>query len=131
MSLTENVNYFKILFIAGKMPAPEQTPLVEDGLPQTAQETSTVPGMEPETTATTILASVKEQVYALLLAIQKSSMHFRINHCLFCIAGKKHCFWNLFPTVSIVHFVCQNGGIWKGSLDCNKQKHHYGILYQM
>ncbi|KAM4776068.1 plakophilin-4 isoform 2-T2 [Cyanocitta cristata] len=45
----------------GKMPAPEQTSMVEEGLPQTAQETSTDPGMEPETTATTILASVKEQ----------------------------------------------------------------------
>ncbi|XP_031969995.1 plakophilin-4 isoform X3 [Corvus moneduloides] len=45
----------------GKMPAPEQTSMVEEGLPQTAQETSTGPGMEPETTATTILASVKEQ----------------------------------------------------------------------
>ncbi|NXJ77989.1 PKP4 protein, partial [Trogon melanurus] len=43
------------------MPAPEQTPMVEEGLPQPAQETSTGPGMEPETTATTILASVKEQ----------------------------------------------------------------------
>ncbi|XP_039410740.1 plakophilin-4 isoform X7 [Corvus cornix cornix] len=43
------------------MPAPEQTSMVEEGLPQTAQETSTGPGMEPETTATTILASVKEQ----------------------------------------------------------------------
>uniref|UniRef100_A0A8B9F3M6 Plakophilin 4 n=1 Tax=Amazona collaria TaxID=241587 RepID=A0A8B9F3M6_9PSIT len=43
------------------MPAPEQTPMVEEGLPQTAQEASTGPGMEPETTATTILASVKEQ----------------------------------------------------------------------
>ncbi|KAM9284102.1 plakophilin-4 isoform 6-T6 [Cariama cristata] len=43
------------------MPAPEQTPVVEEGLPQTTQETSTGPGMEPETTATTILASVKEQ----------------------------------------------------------------------
>ncbi|NXX32874.1 PKP4 protein, partial [Nicator chloris] len=43
------------------MPAPEQSPMVEEGLPQTAQETSTGPGMEPETTATTILASVKEQ----------------------------------------------------------------------
>ncbi|XP_067995289.1 plakophilin-4 isoform X4 [Melanerpes formicivorus] len=43
------------------MPAPEQTPMVEEGLPQTTQETSTGPGMEPETTATTILASVKEQ----------------------------------------------------------------------
>ncbi|NXY89106.1 PKP4 protein, partial [Alcedo cyanopectus] len=43
------------------MPAPEQTPMVEEGLPQTAQETSTGPGMEAETTATTILASVKEQ----------------------------------------------------------------------
>ncbi|XP_010712254.2 plakophilin-4 isoform X3 [Meleagris gallopavo] len=49
-----------MFFIAGKMPAPEQTPMVEEGL-QTAQETSTSPGMEPETTATTILASVKEQ----------------------------------------------------------------------
>ncbi|NWT06442.1 PKP4 protein, partial [Mionectes macconnelli] len=43
------------------MPAPEQSPMVEEGLPQTTQETSTGPGMEPETTATTILASVKEQ----------------------------------------------------------------------
>ncbi|KAM6260737.1 plakophilin-4 isoform 5-T5 [Spheniscus humboldti] len=43
------------------MPAPEQTLVVEEGLPQTTQETSTGPGMEPETTATTILASVKEQ----------------------------------------------------------------------
>ncbi|NWU57099.1 PKP4 protein, partial [Dromas ardeola] len=43
------------------MPAPEQTPMVEEALPQTTQETSTGPGMEPETTATTILASVKEQ----------------------------------------------------------------------
>ncbi|XP_066410116.1 plakophilin-4 isoform X1 [Molothrus aeneus] len=49
------------LGILGKMPAPEQSPMVEEGLPQTAQETSTGPGMEPETTATTILASVKEQ----------------------------------------------------------------------
>ncbi|NP_001006529.2 plakophilin-4 [Gallus gallus] len=43
------------------MPAPEQTPVVEEGLLQATQETSTSPGMEPETTATTILASVKEQ----------------------------------------------------------------------
>ncbi|XP_072468146.1 plakophilin-4 isoform X4 [Notamacropus eugenii] len=43
------------------MPAPEQTPLVEEGLQQTSQEASADPGMEPETTATTILASVKEQ----------------------------------------------------------------------
>uniref|UniRef100_A0A8C5TD40 Plakophilin 4 n=1 Tax=Malurus cyaneus samueli TaxID=2593467 RepID=A0A8C5TD40_9PASS len=43
------------------MPAPEQSPGLEEGLLQTAQETSTGPGMETETTATTILASVKEQ----------------------------------------------------------------------
>ncbi|XP_078232399.1 plakophilin-4 isoform X10 [Pogona vitticeps] len=42
------------------MPAPEQTPL-EEGLQQTTQESSTSPGMETEATATTILASVKEQ----------------------------------------------------------------------
>lgn len=64
------------------MPAPEQTPMVEEGLPQTTQETSTGPGMEPETTATTILASVKEQVYALFSAIQKFGMHCGVNHCL-------------------------------------------------
>uniref|UniRef100_A0A7M4EP69 Plakophilin 4 n=1 Tax=Crocodylus porosus TaxID=8502 RepID=A0A7M4EP69_CROPO len=45
----------------GNMPAPEQTPLVEEGLQQTTQEISSGPGMESETTATTILASVKEQ----------------------------------------------------------------------
>ncbi|XP_015421786.1 PREDICTED: plakophilin-4 [Myotis davidii] len=44
------------------MPAPEQASLVEEGQPQIRQETAcTGPGMEPETTATTILASVKEQ----------------------------------------------------------------------
>lgn len=44
------------------MPAPEQASLVEEGQPQIRQEAaSTGPGMEPETTATTILASVKEQ----------------------------------------------------------------------
>lgn len=50
------------------MPAPEQASLVEEGQPQTRQEAaSTGPGMEPETTATTILASVKEQVPPLTL----------------------------------------------------------------
>ncbi|XP_013374165.1 PREDICTED: plakophilin-4 isoform X3 [Chinchilla lanigera] len=50
------------IFGAGGMPAPEQASLVEEGQLQTHQEaTSTGPGMEPETTATTILASVKEQ----------------------------------------------------------------------
>uniref|UniRef100_A0A8I3S683 Plakophilin 4 n=1 Tax=Canis lupus familiaris TaxID=9615 RepID=A0A8I3S683_CANLF len=49
------------------MPAPEQASLVEEGQPQTCQEAaSTGPGMEPETTATTILASVKEQVFTSL-----------------------------------------------------------------
>ncbi|XP_042314414.1 plakophilin-4 [Sceloporus undulatus] len=42
------------------MPAPEQTPL-EEALQQTTQESSTSPAMETEATATTILASVKEQ----------------------------------------------------------------------
>uniref|UniRef100_A0A452QCG3 Plakophilin 4 n=1 Tax=Ursus americanus TaxID=9643 RepID=A0A452QCG3_URSAM len=49
------------------MPTPEQASLVEEGQPQTRQEAaSTGPGMEPETTATTILASVKEQVFTSL-----------------------------------------------------------------
>lgn len=49
------------------MPAPEQASLAEEGQPQTHQEAaSTGPGMEPETTATTILASVKEQVFTSL-----------------------------------------------------------------
>lgn len=43
-------------------PAPEQAPLWE-GRPLTCQETaSTGPGVEPESTATTSLASVKEQI---------------------------------------------------------------------
>uniref|UniRef100_A0A8C0CR31 Uncharacterized protein n=1 Tax=Balaenoptera musculus TaxID=9771 RepID=A0A8C0CR31_BALMU len=45
------------------MPAPEQASLVEERQPQTHQEAaSTGPGMESETTATTILASMKEQI---------------------------------------------------------------------
>uniref|UniRef100_A0A5F8H5L7 Uncharacterized protein n=1 Tax=Monodelphis domestica TaxID=13616 RepID=A0A5F8H5L7_MONDO len=43
------------------MPVPEQTPLVENGLQQTSQKVSPDLGMKPETMATTILASVKEQ----------------------------------------------------------------------
>ncbi|XP_043930691.1 plakophilin-4 isoform X3 [Protopterus annectens] len=47
---------------AGGMPAPEQTPFMEEGLLLTSREASTDQGLvEPEATATTILASVKEQ----------------------------------------------------------------------
>ncbi|OXB82329.1 UNVERIFIED_CONTAM: hypothetical protein H355_004646 [Colinus virginianus] len=60
----------------GEMPAPEQTPMVDEGPPQTAQETSTSPGMEPEATATTILASVKEQP---ILALRSATACFS-NH---------------------------------------------------
>lgn len=67
------------------MPAPEQSPMVEEGLPQTAQEASTGPGMEPETTATTILASVKEQVPASFSAI----LQFRV--CV-QLAAVSYCF---------------------------------------
>lgn len=63
--------------------------MVEEGLPQTTQETSTGPGMEAETTATTILASVKEQVYALFSAIQKFGMRCGVNHCLLLHCWKK------------------------------------------
>ncbi|XP_010211591.1 PREDICTED: plakophilin-4 [Tinamus guttatus] len=43
------------------MPAPEQTPAVEDGLLPPAQGAAAGPGADAEATATTILASVKEQ----------------------------------------------------------------------
>ncbi|MGH0148739.1 UNVERIFIED_CONTAM: hypothetical protein FKN15_052008 [Acipenser sinensis] len=46
---------------AGGMPAPEPNPAVEEGLLLTIREGSTDPAMEPESTATNILASVKEQ----------------------------------------------------------------------
>ena len=64
------------------MPAPEQASLVEEGQPQTRQEAaSTGPGMEPETTATTILASVKEQVHPPFETLRFiiSSMPLKIN----------------------------------------------------
>ncbi|XP_053554301.1 plakophilin-4 isoform X5 [Bombina bombina] len=43
------------------MPAPEQTPLIEEGMQKITNEAPTSSNMEPETTATNILASVKEQ----------------------------------------------------------------------
>ena len=44
-------------------PAPEQAPLGEEGRPLTCQKTaSTGPGVGPESTATTSLASRKEQI---------------------------------------------------------------------
>ncbi|OXB55421.1 hypothetical protein ASZ78_014549 [Callipepla squamata] len=67
---------FYYTLTSGEMPAPEQTPMVDEGPPQTAQETSTSPGMEPEATATTILASVKEQP---ILALRSATACFS-NH---------------------------------------------------
>uniref|UniRef100_A0A6I8PW76 Plakophilin 4 n=1 Tax=Xenopus tropicalis TaxID=8364 RepID=A0A6I8PW76_XENTR len=46
---------------AGGMPVPEQTPLMEEALQKIPQAAPSNTGMEPETTATNILASVKEQ----------------------------------------------------------------------
>ncbi|XP_073503232.1 plakophilin-4 isoform X7 [Phyllobates terribilis] len=43
------------------MPAPEQTPMMEEGLQKAPQDASSNTGVEPESTATNILASVKEQ----------------------------------------------------------------------
>lgn len=49
---------------AGGMPAPEQSPVTEDGLLLTIREGTqhTNRNMEADTTANNILASVKEQV---------------------------------------------------------------------
>uniref|UniRef100_A0A8C5WEG8 Plakophilin 4 n=1 Tax=Leptobrachium leishanense TaxID=445787 RepID=A0A8C5WEG8_9ANUR len=47
--------------MAGAMPAPEQASMMEDGLQKISQEAPSNTVMEPETTATNILASVKEQ----------------------------------------------------------------------
>ncbi|XP_073401766.1 plakophilin-4 isoform X4 [Dendrobates tinctorius] len=43
------------------MPAPEQTPMMEEGLQKAHQDAPSTTGVEPESTATNILASVKEQ----------------------------------------------------------------------
>lgn len=66
------------------MPAPEQPPMVDEGLRQT-QEPSTGPGMELETTATTILASVKEQVSAFF---HEFSRRCGVNRCLLLSCSK-------------------------------------------
>lgn len=59
MNIRYQTNFFPP---PGTMPAPEQIPL-EDGLQPTNHESSANPAMETEATATTILASVKEQVF--------------------------------------------------------------------
>lgn len=46
----------------GGMPAPEQSPVTEEGLLLTIRDASTGRKMEAENTANNILASVKEQV---------------------------------------------------------------------
>lgn len=46
----------------GGMPAPEQSPVTEEGLLLTIRDRSTGRNMEAENTANNILASVKEQV---------------------------------------------------------------------
>lgn len=47
---------------AGGMPAPEQSPVTEEGLLLTIRDSSTGRNMEADNTANNILASVKEQV---------------------------------------------------------------------
>ncbi|XP_041433642.1 plakophilin 4 S homeolog isoform X9 [Xenopus laevis] len=49
------------VYPTGAMPVPEQTPLMEEALQKITQSAPSSTGMEPETTATNILASVKEQ----------------------------------------------------------------------
>lgn len=46
----------------GGMPAPEQSPVTEEGLLLTIRNSSTGRNMEADNTANNILASVKEQV---------------------------------------------------------------------
>lgn len=46
----------------GGMPAPDQSPVMEEGLLLNIRDTSTGRRMEKDTTANNILASVKEQV---------------------------------------------------------------------
>lgn len=46
----------------GGMPAPEQSPVTEEGLLLTIRDSSTGRTMEADNTANNILASVKEQV---------------------------------------------------------------------
>lgn len=50
----------------GGMPAPEQSPVTEEGLLLTVCDSSTGRNMEADNTANNILASVKEQVVCLL-----------------------------------------------------------------
>lgn len=51
---------------AGGMPAPEQSPVTEEGLLLTIRNSSTGRNMEADSTANNILASVKEQVSVFL-----------------------------------------------------------------
>ncbi|KAF3843079.1 hypothetical protein F7725_001928 [Dissostichus mawsoni] len=50
-----------VLVQTGGMPAPEQSPVTEEGLLLTIRDSSTGRNMEPDNTANNILASVKEQ----------------------------------------------------------------------
>lgn len=53
---------------AGGMPAPEQSPVTEEGLLLTIRDSSTGRNMEADNTANKILASVKEQVLCFSLS---------------------------------------------------------------
>ncbi|TKS67286.1 Plakophilin-4 p0071 [Collichthys lucidus] len=54
------------------MPAPEQSPVTEEGLLLTIRDSSTGRNMEADNTANNILASVKEQW---LVRLEQISMH--------------------------------------------------------
>lgn len=51
-----------VFILTGGMPAPEQSPVTEEGLLLTICNSSTGRNMEADNTANNILASVKEQV---------------------------------------------------------------------
>lgn len=69
------------LCVPGGMPAPEQSPVTEEGLLLTIREGSARHAMQADTTANNILASVKEQVVCFFYSCREEPLTFCPTHC--------------------------------------------------
>lgn len=70
------------VFCTGGMPAPEQSPVTEEGLLLTIRDSSTGRNMEADNTANNILASVKEQVLRLFGLFRSKSPLIHVTHLI-------------------------------------------------
>lgn len=87
---------------AGGMPAPEQSPVMEEGLLLPIRDGGANHAMEPDSTATNILASVKEQVQCCLFLMGLPPL-FRSGFRVLLSLQLRPSFWNVLCPIHLTN----------------------------